>query len=175
MDTTHLHLLLTHIPVMGVLFGFLLLAYSVIRKKDDVKKVAYAVFVLSALVTAPTFFTGEKSEEGVEDLPGVSERIMEQHEDTAKVAAGLTYLLGAIALIGLLLKGSDKTKNTVMASMLMLSLITTGVMAKTANLGGQIRHSEIRDGNASSAESEDKEKGEEGEKEEDEKGEKGEK
>ena len=28
MDWTHIHLLLNHVPVLGVIFGFLLLAYA---------------------------------------------------------------------------------------------------------------------------------------------------
>lgn len=144
MTITHLHLLMTHVPVLGVLFGFLIMAYAVFKKHNEIKKVAYTMFILSALITVPTYLAGEKSEESVEDLPGVSESIIEEHEDTAKVAASLTYLLGALSLITLFAKLSDKKKKTMMFSVLALSFITSGVMAQTANLGGQIRHSEIR-------------------------------
>lgn len=154
MTATHLHLLITHVPVLGVLFGFFIMAYAVFSKKDEVKKVAYTIFVLSALITVPTYLTGERSEESVENLPGVSEIIIEKHEDIAKVAAILTYILGIFALVGLFAKVSDKNKNLVMLSTFALSFITAGVMAQTANLGGQIRHSEIRDNNLGSVNNE---------------------
>ena len=38
MDATHIHLLLTHFPIVGTTIGIATLAYGQFAKKDDIKK-----------------------------------------------------------------------------------------------------------------------------------------
>ena len=71
----HVHLIINHFPVIGILGAILLLLYSLIRKSDEVRMVSLGVFVLIALITVPVFFTGQASEEIVKKLPGVTESI----------------------------------------------------------------------------------------------------
>lgn len=177
MNPAQIHLLINHVPLFGVLAGFLLLAYGILRKNDEIKKMSYIVFGVSALITIPTFLTGHPAEEIVEDLPGVSEAIIEQHEEMAEIAAGFIYALGIAGILALFIKLPEKIQKAVPFVLLLLSLGTGGVIAQTAHLGGQIRHSEIREGSTKAgAEKEGEKSKEEGneveEKEENEKGEK---
>ena len=85
------------------------------------------------------------AEETVEHLAGVSEAIIEQHEGAALTALIGATLLGAVSLGGLLAFRRSKTvAKTLVTVALFGSLVVSGLMAWTANLGGQIRHSEIR-------------------------------
>lgn len=144
MPAQNIHLMLNHVPLMGILFGFLLMIYYTFSKKEDVKKIAYFSFVISALLMLPTFFSGTGSEEIVEHLPNVSESLIEKHEDLAKLASALTYILGIFSIIALFIKSSDKIKKNISVSIFLLSILTTGLIFQTAHIGGQIRHSEIR-------------------------------
>ena len=72
MDWTHFHLMMNHVPVLGSIFGFVLLAWGMLRGSTEIKKVALTILVLTALFAIPVYLTGEPAEETVEALPGVS-------------------------------------------------------------------------------------------------------
>lgn len=149
MDATHVHLLLNHVPVLGTAIGLLLLAAAVVRNSDELKKTGLVIFVVSALIVIPTYLTGESAEETVEHLAGVSESIIERHQDAALLSMVALEVLGVVSLASLLLLPLPQRRqvaNRLAAISLVLSILTGGLMVRTANLGGQIRHTEIRQG-----------------------------
>ena len=146
MDLTYLHLILNHIPVIGIIIGFLILGWGALRGYEQVKNTGLVVLLLAGLVAIPVYLTGEPAEEVVEHLPGVSEQIIERHEDAALYSLVLAIVSGALALLALIAKRFMAAKIGVVAIYvcLLVSLIAAGSMVYTAYLGGQIRHSEIR-------------------------------
>jgi len=144
MNPAHVHLVMNHVPVMGVLFGLGLLLFGALRHNAVIVRAALALFVVAALFALPTFFTGEPAEKAVEHVAGVAEAAIERHEDAAKIALISTELLGALGLLFLIQsRRRSDVPTAFVATMLFLSLMTGGVLAWTANLGGQIRHTEI--------------------------------
>lgn len=144
-SATQIHLLLNHFPVLCTLLGIPILLYGWLRKSDTVLHVALGLFVLGALSAVPVYFTGEGAEEAVEHLPGVVESLIERHEDLAKLAMLCVEGLGVLALAALwLVQRQSAMLRWMVPVVLLMSLGTSGVMAQTAHLGGQIRHSEIR-------------------------------
>jgi hypothetical protein len=95
--------------------------------------------------------SGEGAEEVVEHRPGVSEALIDRHEDAASVALALTVLGGAIAAATLLAGrlGRQRAAQTLFAMALALSLADAAALAWAAHLGGEIRHDEIRTGDGS--------------------------
>jgi hypothetical protein len=78
--------------------------------------------------------------------------ILEKHEEAAVLTFVLLLVLGFSGLLGLLIFRSGKLIPTWLNSgMLALSLVVFGFSAWTANLGGQVRHTEIRPGVAAPA------------------------
>lgn len=155
MNPAHLHIILNHIPVIGIPFGIALLIWGFLRKSQEVKTTALLVFVAIALVTIPTYFSGKGAEDVVEDLPGVSENLIENHETAATIALVATSILGGLALVRLLMASRFATVGGPMTILvLVFSLGVAGWLGRTANLGGQIRHSEIRDSSVSVGEDE---------------------
>lgn len=148
MDATHLHLVLSHFPIIGTIIGIVILAYGQISKNIDIQKVALATFILMALFTIPVFLTGEGAEDAVEQISGVSEQVIEEHEELAEKAIWLMGLLGVLSIVSFfaIVKKLSFAK-TITLITLIVSLGTFGLFAQLGNLGGQIRHSEIRDGN----------------------------
>ncbi len=145
MNWAHVHLLINHVPIIGVIGALLLLVYSLIRKSEEVKMVSFGLFVLVALMTFAVYFTGEAAQKVVKDLPGVTEAYIGRHEEMAGIALTSMAVLGVAALIGLiLLRRSSAIPKWIVVVVLVLSLITTAIVGFTANLGGQIRHTEIR-------------------------------
>lgn len=143
MSGAHIHLLLTHVPVLGILFGTAILAYAWIRKRNEPMQIALATFVVSAVAATVVYLTGEAAEEVVEGMAGVSHAVIERHEEAAVLALVAALLMGTLSAVGLWL--SRRAVPRWFATMsLVAALGTTGVMAWTANLGGQINHPEIR-------------------------------
>lgn len=138
--------MLNHLPVIGVAFGSIVLIWGVVRRSDDVKIVGLIALVLSALVAVPVYLTGEPAEEVVERMPGVSEAIIGLHEDSATVSLIFAMIAGLFALVSLTTRWlrSTTVAKFALTGTLVASLATGLLMARTANLGGQIRHSEIR-------------------------------
>jgi uncharacterized membrane protein len=145
MNLTHLHLILNHIPLLGTFFGAALLLLGLIRRSSELKATAMATLVLVAAVTVPVFLTGEPAEEAVGSLAGVSKPLIEKHERAATVALGGTSVLGMVAVAGLVpFFRQRRTPKWIGVTILIGSMGVGGLMAWTATLGGQIRHSEIR-------------------------------
>ena len=166
MSILHLHLLLNHVPVVGAALVVSLLMLAVFRNSSQLAKTALGVAIAIGAVSLIVYFTGEPAEDAVENLIGVSEDFIDRHESAALVATLAAGAFGVVAL-GILawFRGRNVTR-LVTASALAGSLVLAGTMAWTANLGGQIRHSEIRSGTVASsagetgAEGDDEEKNE---------------
>ena len=147
MDPAHAHLILNHIPVVGLGAAILLLLYAFARRNDDMKKAALIGFVLLALAAIPVYLTGGRAEDRVEHLPGVSEAIIEEHEEAATSSLIAIEILGVLSLAGLVLtRGSKAVPRWLAVTSLAASIVVVAAMIRTANLGGQIRHTEIRSG-----------------------------
>ncbi len=144
MSQTHIHLLITHLPIFGSILGALVLAHALWTKTDSTKNAAYTVFIISAIGACIAYFTGESAEETVENLQGVVEASIKQHEEFAIYALVSLIILGVASILGLFLtlKKSLLTR-TVAFIILFISLISFGLVARTGYLGGQIRHTEI--------------------------------
>ena len=144
MNAAHFHLLLNHIPVVGAFFSLLLLAAAVARRSEELKKAALWALVVVAAFAIPTYLTGEPAEMVIMDLPDVTEAVVDQHQDAAKVALALVLAGGVAALAGLVVWRAKAVPHWFAVALLAWSVAVLGVLAWTANLGGKIRHTELR-------------------------------
>jgi len=142
----HLHLILNHIPVMGVGFGLLLLAAGAWKPSDELVRAALVTFVVVALIAIPTFLTGDPAKDVVKQMAGSSLSAIATHEEVAEGAFVVLEALGAAALGGLWMFRRRVVPQWFVAGALALCLCATLVAGWTANLGGQIRHNEIHSG-----------------------------
>lgn len=150
MNPAHLHIILNHIPVIGIPFGIAILSYGFLRRNAQIRTLGLLVFVVIALITIPTYLAGKAAEDMVEHLPGVEEDLIENHERAATIALVATSVLGGLALIRLLVPTRfSMVGGPLTILVFVLSLGVAVWLGRTANLGGQIRHSEIRDSAAS--------------------------
>ena len=147
MDATHFHLVITHLPIFGAALGMLILIFAMWRKSATTKMAAYGMFVISAVGAGIAYATGEGAEEKVEDLPGVMESIISRHEEFAMYALISMIVLGTASLIAMIVNGrANILSKTSAMVVLFLSLVSFWLVAKTGQLGGQIRHTEVRSG-----------------------------
>lgn len=148
MSAAHVHLLLNHIPILGSIFGLLVLCYGMLRKSNEIKKTSLGVLVITALLTIPVYLTGDGAAEIVGNLPGVSAAIIQQHDKAATITIVAIEILGAVSLLslGLSWRSRRELKSWMTLGVFVLALISSGLGAWTGSIGGQIRHTEIRAG-----------------------------
>ena len=151
MNASQIHLALNHVPLFFSIAGGLILLYGFIRKQDQIKSLSLYFMIIAALFTIPVYLTGEGTEEDVENLPGISESLIETHEEMAKIGLIIILIAGAVALVTLLIKRTASLSKPFLMLCVVLAFASFGVMVQTAHLGGQIRHSEIRNGAVVSA------------------------
>jgi hypothetical protein len=101
------------------------------------------MLVLAALVALPAFLLGEGAEELVEHLSGISEDLIEEHEEGATVAFWLISGVGGLSLAAL----GGLWRMTAWARLMIRLVMVTAVFASAtlfyaAYQGGKIRHPE---------------------------------
>ena len=99
MNQAHLHMVVNHFPIVGIIIGMIVLGVGIATKSALSKRIGGLILIGSSLFTFPSFETGEGAEEIVENLPGVSENLIEKHEELAEQFMGFVW---AIILIGVL-------------------------------------------------------------------------
>jgi len=149
MNGAHLHLIVNHVPVMGVLFGLIFLLVAMVGRNKTLIKASLWILVFVAILTIPAYLTGGGAEEVLEGLPGISTDLIHEHEDAAEQAFIAVLALGVIAALGLLVnRAKNRVSGIFLATIFLLTIITGVLMGGAANMGGQIRHPEIRSGTA---------------------------
>lgn len=148
MNNAHLHLVVNHLPIIFPLVGLIVLISAFFTKNETVKRTSYLIFVLGAVASVIAMATGEGAEEAVENLPGVTENLIHNHEEAAELFAVISYILGALSLAGIYISFKNLSfSKFVSYAVSVLALVTLFFAQQTGNSGGQIRHTEIRSGN----------------------------
>jgi hypothetical protein len=143
MNPVHIHLMINHVPVLGTVFGCLLMIYSLLRNKEELRRLALGIFLIVAIITPVVFFTGDGSEETLKNVAGISKDAVKSHDEAAEIAFAAMEVLGGIAGLQLLLYAFPGTARLRLKAAIItafLSAFAFGWVAYTANLGGKIRH-----------------------------------
>ena len=143
MDLTHLHLLLNHFPIIGTLIGGGVMLWGMARNQKTIQAVAAVIVMAMTLMAIPVYLTGEPAEERVENVPGISESALEEHEEAAELAIWVMAAAGIASLAALLLQYRNSSK-VPFSTATLLTLLAFAAMARVGYLGGQIRHTELQ-------------------------------
>ena len=153
MDLVHLHLLLNHFPSIGFLTGVGLFLAGLAGKSNELRRAALVVFLGIALISLPAYMSGNGAAETIcVSQPGtpcqdsaVSKALIEAHESAALLGMALMQLTGAFAWLGLWqFRRAGRFPRWNLVLLLVLSVVTFGLMTRASNMGGDIRHAEIR-------------------------------
>ncbi len=145
MDLTHTHLLLNHFPTIGSIIGGGLFLLALLMKSDDLKRASLVILLGIALISIPTYMSGNGAQQAIQSLQGVSKSLVETHEGAAMEALAFMQVVGAFAWLGLWqFRRLGHLPGWNAGVILVLTLVTFGLMARASNIGGEIRHAEIR-------------------------------
>jgi len=145
MDTTHLHLLLNHVPTIGfvVALGFYIVSF--IGKSDHLKQASLVLMVGIAFLTIPTYVTGNAAWNHIQNMDEMHQTAAETHEGAAFLAMVAIQITGALAFLGLWsLRRTGELSSAATAVIFIFAVVSFVLVAGAANLGGEIRHTEIR-------------------------------
>lgn len=140
----HIHLMLTHIPVIGV--GVIILFFCVGRVRGNlaIERLSMEMFVALACLSVAVYLSGSPANLQMRERPGISRQKIHDHSQAADFAFWSMETLGALSLAVLLkFKGEPSVPNRFLTAILVLSIIVFALMLWTATLGGKIRHPEI--------------------------------
>jgi uncharacterized membrane protein len=145
LSPTHVHLLLNHFPTIGFIIGIILFVAGLVAKSDHIKQAALVVFAGIALLTIPTYCTGNAAERALRTNPDAPHALILMHESAAFFSLLWMIVTGGFAWLGLWqYRRMLHLPRWNVGVILILSVVTLVTVSRAANLGGEIRHPEIR-------------------------------
>lgn len=145
MNAAQLHLLFNHWPLVLVVIGFFVLFYGEWKSEMSYKNLGLLLLIFAALFTIPTQLTGEGAEHILMDQNIAEHSRVEKHEALGFWTAILTYGIGVLAFVSLLMIHNVHSFFTYLRQfVLILAAGAIVLIAITAHVGGEIRHTEIR-------------------------------
>jgi uncharacterized membrane protein len=145
MDGLEVHLLVNHIPVIGVPIGVLLALGGVIFKNDVIRKTGVVVFLATGLAVFPANFTGEAAEDITEErIANVSHDQIHEHEEASEKAMNLTVVALVLGLVHLFnWPSKKKIRDIIFVGFLVTGIASMVLIGLTAHEGGKIRRPDI--------------------------------
>jgi uncharacterized membrane protein len=138
MNLAHVHLLLNHVPTIGFGFGIGLLVASIVQDSADLRRASYVVFFVVALVAIPTYLSGNAADFVLRTERELRQDVVTAHQNAAMLALIPMEIVGLVSWLALW-----RSRRWHQPAVLALSIVTFVLMARAANIGGQIRHPEI--------------------------------
>jgi uncharacterized membrane protein len=146
-NVAHLHIAINHIPVVLLPAALVVLAVGVWRRSESLFRTGIVVAWVGAASGLATYFTGDAAADLVMAVEKAQEKtldpIVSAHDDSAGWALGSAVLVAAGGAWAWRRKGLGR-KLTV--PLLVLTALSSAILARTALLGGRIRHPEARAG-----------------------------
>ncbi len=145
MNATLIHLALNHLPVLGTLFGTLILAFALWKNNSILTKTALILLIISGISAIPVSKSGEEAEHVVEEYPGVSHDQIHEHEELAESTMPVSLVMAVLAAVALYFQVKSHPRARIASiSVLVLALCNFALMANVAHEGGKIRRPDLR-------------------------------
>jgi hypothetical protein len=144
MNPIQIHLMLAHLPVVGLLASVALLVIALFTKSELLFKTACGFLIACSLFAVGTYLSGPPSYEIVEAANLGSKEVVERHALFGQISFVGMILLAA-ATIGALIQYAqgDPPGRPIRWLLLFAAILLAIVLAWTAHEGGEIRHPEL--------------------------------
>jgi hypothetical protein len=148
----HLHLIMNHVPTVGSVVALALLILGYARRNEHLKHVGLELLFVIAVLTLPVYVSGVAAHRELREIKEVSDDAIRIHQDVALFGFAWMEFAGFIAWVALWQwrrRGAAARGLVPVATALLI--VSLAVMGRAANLGGEIRHPEIRAADAAAA------------------------
>jgi uncharacterized membrane protein len=147
MNSAQIHLLFTHIPIVGLGFAILLNLVAIFRKNEELQKLSLWGYLVLGIFGLLAYITGDDAGKIMQTYPGITEDIIEPHENVALFFFLGMMITSVLSFIGLYI---TKTRRNLLRRfsvyLLVAALLLSILAVKTGSTGGTIRHTEIMQG-----------------------------
>jgi len=156
MNAAHLHILTSHVVVVGVPLVAFIFLLAFLKKSHPVFIAGCWMLLFVTLFAIPTYWAGGPAKELVEHLPHFDQEIQHTHENLGQYVLLANLVTGFWALVCLFYDSFRKKLPRVLITVMVLFLLAdTALLLITANYGSKIIHQEVRSDGISSSPSED--------------------
>jgi uncharacterized membrane protein len=141
----HLHILVSVFPLVGLIFVLGFYVTGIATKNEPLKRICMLALALLAVLSVPTYFSGDFSIAKLPNTPRVSANAEYYHIGWSYVALAVLVITGVAAFLGM--QQSNRTGRMSENSthlVLGLSLLTLALMIVVGELGWEINHVELR-------------------------------
>jgi len=147
MNSAQLHLVFTHLPIVGLGFAILLNLVALFRKSAELQKLSLWCYLLLGVFALLAYITGDDAEKIMLTYPGITEDLIEPHENIALFFFLGLMLTSLLSMIGLYLtKTREKLLKRFSLYLLIAAILVSILAVITGSTGGAIRHTEIKHG-----------------------------
>lgn len=124
------HLLVNHLPILGTIFGILILGTGMFLRNDTVKQTGLGTLVFAALSSALALLTGDPAGDIVKTLPGISETVIEYHENMAYLSLWILIPSGILSAMAFY----STWKREKAAKYMVIAALESGIRSLVVNL-----------------------------------------
>ena len=136
---------MNHVPTVGSVaaLGLLILGYT--RRNEHLKHVGLELLFVIAVLTLPVYVSGVAAHQELRAMKQAADDAIRVHQDAALIGFTVMELAGFVGWVALWQwrrRGAASPGLVPIATALLI--VSLAVMGRAANLGGEIRHPEIR-------------------------------
>lgn len=146
MNALRLHLLVNHLPVLGVLLGAVLVVAALPLRRLALWRSGTLALALAGALAYPVQLTGERAEEVAESRWYTAREAIHAHEEAGERATWLAVLAGALAAYAWVRARRGPTADGQLAPAWLQGAVPLAAIAATAAIwyaayrGGEITH-----------------------------------
>jgi hypothetical protein len=145
MNLAHIHIVLNHLPTLGILAGLGLLAWALVTRNPTVERNSLVLLLVCGLLIVPTYLTGNAADGSIRSRDDIPRTLVEAHQDSAMLTLAFMTLTGTFAWLGLWqFRRFSRQTGWNAAAVMILTILTSGLILRTAGMGGEISHPEVR-------------------------------
>jgi drug/metabolite transporter (DMT)-like permease len=144
MNGAHFHLVINHFPIVLTLVSWIGLLVALFLNNKSIKLAAYVLFFVTGITSFLAVQSGERAEDIVEEVSGVSSEVIHEHEELAETFARFTYVTALLALVGLIRRKNRFFAHRVLPILILfLGLGSLYFSYQAGSSGGAISHLEV--------------------------------
>ena len=136
---------MNHVPTVGAVAALGLLLLAFVRRNEHLKHAGLEALFVIAVLTLPVYVTGVAAYQEMRERTDISVDAVRIHQDAALIGFTVMEFAGFVAWVALWQsRRRGSAARGVVPAATMLLVVALAIMGRAANLGGDIRHPEIR-------------------------------
>lgn len=144
MNAIHFHLIVTHFPIIYTLVAAGLLVSGIVWQHAVLRKAAYVIFILCALLAFAASASGEQSEILLKTDNRFDTALIDAHKQFAGTAFVWSIITGVLSIAAWFFEQRNYSRLRILTwAIAVIALLNFGLYSWVGYHGGAIRHDEM--------------------------------